>query len=115
MNYIFTARKRSCGKVMFLQVSVILLTGRGASRPTPKGEIEGDQVQAHIQGGNWGGSGPAPPHTTPPHPPAPNDYCCGMYATYLIAFLSENEFPYAKLHKIQPGSLYLYICIKYPE
>ena len=24
---IFTARKRSCGKVMFLQVSVILLTG----------------------------------------------------------------------------------------
>ena len=30
------------------------------SRPTPKGEIEGDQVQAHIQGGNWGGSGPGP-------------------------------------------------------
>ena len=22
------------------------------SRPTPKGEIEGDQIQAHIQGGN---------------------------------------------------------------
>ena len=31
------------------------------SRPTPKGEIEGDQVQAHTQGGNWRGSGPAPP------------------------------------------------------
>ena len=29
-NYIFTARKRSCGKVMFLQVSVILFTGGGA-------------------------------------------------------------------------------------
>ena len=24
----------------------------GVSRPTPKGEIEGDQVQAHTQGGN---------------------------------------------------------------
>ena len=30
------------------------------SRPTPKGEIEGDQVQAHTQGGNGGGSGPGP-------------------------------------------------------
>ena len=27
------------------------------SRPTPKGEIEGDQIQAHTQGGNWRGSG----------------------------------------------------------
>ena len=24
----------------------------GASRPTPKGQVEGDQVQAHTQGGN---------------------------------------------------------------
>ena len=30
------------------------------SRPTPKGEIEGDQIQAHTQGGNWGGSNPGP-------------------------------------------------------
>ena len=30
------------------------------SRPTPKGEIEGDQIQAHTKGGNWGGSGPGP-------------------------------------------------------
>ena len=30
------------------------------SRPTPKGEIEGDQIQAHTQGGNWGGSDPGP-------------------------------------------------------
>ena len=28
---------------------------RSPSRPTPKGEIEGDQVQAHTQGGNWEG------------------------------------------------------------
>ena len=27
------------------------------SRPTPKGEVEGDLVQAHTQGGSWGGSG----------------------------------------------------------
>ena len=37
--YIFTARKRSCGKVMFSQPSVILSTGGGVclswGRPTP--------------------------------------------------------------------------------
>ena len=33
---------------------------RPPSRPTPRGEIEGDQVQAHTQGGNWGGSDPGP-------------------------------------------------------
>ena len=33
------------------------------SRPIPKGEIEGDQVQAHTQGGSWGGSGLAPLQT----------------------------------------------------
>ena len=30
----------------------------GVSRLTTKGEIEGDLVQAHNQGGSWGGSGP---------------------------------------------------------
>ena len=30
------------------------------SRPTAKGEVEGDQIQAHTQGGNWGGSDPGP-------------------------------------------------------
>ena len=30
------------------------------SCPTPKGEIEGDQIQAHTQGGNGGGSDPGP-------------------------------------------------------
>ena len=30
------------------------------SRPTPKGEIEGDQIQAHTQGGNSRGSDPGP-------------------------------------------------------
>ena len=67
----FYRPQRSWGKVIFSQASVILLTGgvpgpgegppgphprgklRGIrSRPTPKGKIEGDQVQAHTQGGN---------------------------------------------------------------
>ena len=30
------------------------------SRPTPRGEIEGDQVQTYTQGRNWGGSDPGP-------------------------------------------------------
>ena len=34
--------------------------GDSSSRPTPKGEIEEDQIQAHTQGGNWGGSDPGP-------------------------------------------------------
>ena len=29
-------------------------------RPTAKGEIQGDQIQAHTQGGNSGGSDPGP-------------------------------------------------------
>ena len=33
---------------------------KGVSRPTTKGEVEGDLVQAHSQGGSWGGSGPGP-------------------------------------------------------
>ena len=36
------------------------LQGNPPSRPTPRGEIEGDQIQTHSQGGNWGGSGPGP-------------------------------------------------------
>ena len=79
----------------------------GVSRPTPKGEVEGDQVQAHTRGGNWGGSGPDPhprgklrgirSRPTPkgeiegdqvqaPHP-TPDGYCCGRYASYWNAFL----------------------------
>ena len=30
------------------------------SRPMPKGEVEGDLVQVHTQGGSWGESGPCP-------------------------------------------------------
>ena len=73
------------GKVIFSEASVILLTWGvcfsacwdtpplprrppaketpcqgDPSRSTNRGEIEGDQVQAHRQGGNWGGSDPGP-------------------------------------------------------
>ena len=33
---------------------------RGVSRFTPKGEVEGNLVRAHMEGGSWGGSGPGP-------------------------------------------------------
>ena len=73
------------------------------SRPTPKGEIEGDQIQAHTQGGHWGGSDPGPHPRgklrgirSRPTPTGeiegdqvqpPDDYCCGRYASYWNAFL----------------------------
>ena len=91
------------------------------SRPTPKGEIEGDQIQAHTQGeierdhiqahtqgGNWEGSGLGQ------HPrgkfrgirtkPPPDDYCCRWYASYWNAFLF-------KIWVITPSSsLILILC-----
>ena len=65
-------------------------------RPTAKGEIEGDQIQTHIQGGNSGGSGP--------DPPPPNNYCCGRYASYWNAFLFTSFF-WAKFKKAQKRKL----------
>ena len=70
------------------------------SRPTPKGEIEGDQVQAHTQGGYWGGLDPDPHprgklngiRSSPPHPPPPDGYSCGRYASYWNAFLLNKSF-----------------------
>ena len=70
----------------------------GLSRPTPKGEVEGNQVQAHTQGGNCGGSGPGPhPRgklrgiwSSPP--PPPDGYCCGRYASYWNAFFFSCSF-----------------------
>ena len=73
---IITARKRSLGQG-YIFTGVCHSVNRGGaplplcqgdqthhgdspSRPTPRGEIEGDQVQAHNQGGNSGGSDPGP-------------------------------------------------------
>ena len=50
------------------------------SRPTPKGEIERDQVQAHSQGGSWGGSGLAPPTDTA----AGGTHPTGMHSCFSI-------------------------------
>ena len=35
-------------------------SGGQVSRPTPKGEVEGNQIQVHTKGRNWGGLGPGP-------------------------------------------------------
>ena len=72
----FTACKRSCRKVMFLQVSVILFTGGGEWYPSmhcrspglhPRGSCRvwpGGGLQAHTQGGSCGvwpvGGSPGP-------------------------------------------------------
>ena len=61
------------------------------SRPTPKREMEGDQIQEHTQGGNWGGSDPGPP-------PNPREADCGIqsmsgrYASHWNAFLLSHKF-----------------------
>ena len=56
---IFTARKRSCGKVMFLQVSVILFTGVGClvrgwvGCLVPEGMPGLGEVCSGVEGGAW--------------------------------------------------------------
>ena len=88
------------------------------SRPTAKREIEGDLVQAHSQGGCWGGSGqgvesalggpalggcllwgvPALGGGVPAlegmwrDTPTCDGYCCGRYASYWNAFLLYYKF-----------------------
>ena len=92
-----TIHKRSCGKVMFLQVSVILFTGVGVasqhalqvvsqhalqvSRPTPKGELEG-----LARGSPGPHLGDVSQHALMQTLRA-DGYCCGRYASYWNAFL----------------------------
>ena len=61
--------QRSCGKVMFLHVSVILSTG-GDGRQTPPGKTPPRQT-----------------HTPWADPPAKDGHCSGRYASYWNAFL----------------------------
>ena len=97
-----TARKRSCGKVMFLQVSLILFTGGVWSRggacsggvPAPGG-VWSWGVPA--PGGVWSRGVPALGGLLPggacsrgglvETPLPPDSYCCGQYASYWNAFL----------------------------
>ena len=73
---VITARLLSCGKVMFLQVSVILFTGKEC---------------LVLGGGAWsqGGSGPGGclVRGVPGGDPLPDGYCYGRYVSYWNAFL----------------------------
>ena len=76
----FYRPQRSWGKVMFLQASVILLTGGGAS--SQGGLLPGGwcllQEGVYSRGGLVG---------------TPQDgYCCGRYASYWNAFLLVESF-----------------------
>ena len=60
ITYLLTTRNRSCGKVMFSQVSVILFTGGGVVSQHALQVSEGcipaflTGFEAHNQGGAWG-------------------------------------------------------------
>ena len=114
---IFTARKRSCGKVMFLQVSVILFTGGVCLVPEGClvwGEMPGPGGGCLVQRGasSWGVPGPggawsqrvsgsggvwsqggawsqgvSGPGGMPGGDPPSDGYCWGRYASYWNAFL----------------------------
>ena len=112
--------QRSWGKVMFLQVSVILFTGGvggwwwvvsqhalQVSSPTTKGGVEGSG-QGGVSRPTWGGlqvhscgrglqGAPGPhlgglvsQHALRQTPP--DGYCCGWYASYWNAFLFKLDF-----------------------
>ena len=61
LSVVITDRNEVVAKVIFLHLSVILFTGGSdsvhAGIPPPAKETP---LQAHTQGGNWGGSGPGP-------------------------------------------------------
>ena len=73
-----------------------------------QGEIQGDQVQANIQVGNSGGSGPDPP----------DDYCCGRSAAYwnafLFFFMIVSSLALALSSQQSCVRLALYIMPRYP-
>ena len=77
---LFTARKRSWGKVMFLHLSVILFTGEVVSASGPWGR--GCNPETHT---------PVDTHTSPPWthtPPAPG-HVTG--SNFEITFVSEKH------------------------
>ena len=96
--HIITTCKRSCGKVMFLQVSVILFTGECLLGGVPGGYL--------VLGGAWswgclvlGVPGPGgclalggllPGERVPGGDP-PDSYCCRQYTSYWNAFLFNRE------------------------
>ena len=92
---LITARRRTCGKVIFLQVSVILFTGAGvwSSGGCMLGGVPGP-------GGVWSGAGHLPgvvPVSRGCLPPSMSDgdtpdcNCCVRYASYWNAILFEEK------------------------
>ena len=57
-----------------------------------QGEVERDQVQAHTQGGNWGGSGPGSPPTTTA---AGGTHPTGMHSCYFLSSLFLSYVKYS--------------------
>ena len=91
--------QQSCGKVMFLHLSVILSTGGMSASvhagihtphpPPPLGRHPHWTDTPHWQTAPWADSPQADtPGQTPPSPPPKADgYCRGRYASYWNAFL----------------------------
>ena len=75
--WVFTVRKRSCGNVMFLHLSSVILFTAG-DRCTPPGRHKGVYT----------------PQTDTPwarHPPPRDGHCIGRYASYWNAFLCKSR------------------------
>ena len=100
---IFTVRKRSCGKVMYLHLSVSNSVHGGCipactgQTPPPQNHtlpethlpLEAHSLEAHPP---WKHTLPeAHTHTPEAHPP-PDDHCSGQYASYWNAFLFIIKF-----------------------
>ena len=85
---IFTARKQSLGKVIFLHLSVILFTGEWGSASVHAG--------IHPPGGEPPEDTPPPPGKTPGRPPRKSSACWAIratsrqYASYWNAFLFDH-------------------------
>ena len=73
-----------------LQVSGVVVSQHAlqVSRPTPKGEVEGSGLGG-LQAHTWGR---VYQHALMQTPSA-DGYCCGQYASYWNAFLSDIIFP----------------------
>ena len=129
--YYFYRPRRSCGKVMFLHLSVILFTvgvsGRHPSEQTPLEKTHTPQadtpLDTHPPGTHTPGQTPrladpssADPLSTPPRADtSPRDgHCSGWYASYWSAFfffhLEQYLFIFSFLHAL--FSILSHCCVR---
>ena len=90
---IITVRKRSCGKVMFLHLSVSHSVHGGCISQHALGQTPPPQcmlIHTHPWQVHAGIHTPCPVHARK-HPPPGGD-CCGRYASYWNVFLSFDIF-----------------------